>query len=325
MDLKDLSDEELIQEYKDSNCILSVVSRKYNKPDNALLRLFRKRNIDYNKIKKDYLLQQSSDNKVLYCENCGNVIDGSYGSGRFCDIHCAIIYGNTHRAKRSIESRKKTSDTIKNSIKCQIAAQKSRKTYHCKYCNKGFTVFDYRNISGRKYCSKECKHNYLSEHVGGYRVGSGRGKQGWYKGIHCDSSWELAFLVYYLDNNLYIERCKEKRSYIWNDKEHFYYPDFITNDGIIEIKGYSTDQWKSKELQNPDINVLYKEDMKKYLDYVIDTYGIDFIKLYDDSNPKLSLENKKHIWVHNDKENHLIKTELYDKYITNGYIRGRLK
>lgn len=126
-----------------------------------------------------------------------------------------------------------------------------------------------------------------------------------------------------MDHNLYIERCKVKRTYIWNNEEHSYYPDFITNEGIIEIKGYSTDQWKSKEEQNPDVMVLYKDDMKLYLDYVINTYGTDFIKLYDGYNPKLDLKNYTYVWVHNEKENHMIKTELYDEYINNGYIRGR--
>lgn len=69
--------------------------------------------------------------------------------------------------------------------------------------------------------------------------------------------------------------------------------------------------------------VLYKDDMKLYLDYVINTYGIDFIKLYDGYNPKLDLKNYTYVWVHNEKENHMIKTELYDEYINNGYIRGR--
>ena len=214
-----------------------------------------------------------------------------------------------------LNQKKKTSISVKNSIKCQIAAERSRKIYHCKYCNKEFFISDIRDISGRLYCSKECKHKYLSEHTGGYREGSGRGKQGWYKGIHCDSSWELAYLVYHLDHNLYIERCKEKRQYVWNNKQHTYYPDFITHDGIIEIKGYSTDQWKSKEEQNPDVIVLYKDDMKLYLDYVINTYGTDFIKLYDGYNPKLDLKNHTYVWVHNEKENHMIKTELYDEYI----------
>lgn len=323
--LEQLSNDELIQLFRDYDYSLRKFDKSNNLSGNTLRRLFIKRNIDYNKIKNDYLLQQKQleESKILYCENCGKVIDGSYGSGRFCNRHCATIYGNTHRPKRSAESKKKTSISVKNSIKCQIAAERSRKIYHCKQCNKEFFISDIRDIRGRLYCSKECKHKYLSEHTGGYREGSGRGKQGWYKGIHCDSSWELAFLVYHLDHNLYIERCKEKRQYVWNNKQHTYYPDFITDDGIIEIKGYSTDQWKSKEEQNPDVIVLYKDDMKLYLDYVINTYGTDFIKLYDGYNPKLDLKNHTYVWVHNEKENHMIKTNLYDEYINKGFIRGR--
>ena len=323
--LEQLSNEELIQLFKDYDYSLRKFDKSNNLSGNTLRRLFIKRNIDYNKIKNDYLLQQKQleESKILYCENCGKVIDGSYGSGRFCNRHCATIYGNTHRPKRSAESKKKTSISVKNSIKCQIAAERSRKIYNCKQCNKEFSISDIRDISGRLYCSKECKHKYLSEHTGGYRQGSGRGKQGWYKGIHCDSSWELAYLVYHLDHNLYIERCKEKRQYVWNNKQHTYYPDFITDDGIIEIKGYSTDQWKSKEEQNSDVKVLYKNEIKPYLDYVTNTYGTDFIKLYDGYNPKLDLKNHTYVWVHNEKENHMIKTNLYDEYINKGFIRGR--
>ena len=323
--LEQLSNDELIQLFKDYDYSLRKFDKSNNLSGNTLRRLFIKRNIDYNKIKNDYLLQQKQleENKILYCENCGKVIDGSYGSGRFCNRHCATIYGNTHRPKRSAESKKKTSISVKNSIKCQIAAERSRKIYHCKQCNKEFSISDIRDINGRLYCSKECKHKYLSEHTGGYREGSGRGKQGWYKGIHCDSSWELAYLVYHLDHNLYIERCKEKRQYVWNNKQHTYYPDFITDDGIIEIKGYSTDQWKSKEEQNSDVKVLYKNEIKPYLDYVTNTYGTDFIKLYDGYNPKLDLKNHTYVWVHNEKENHMIKTNLYDEYINKGFIRGR--
>ena len=323
--LEQLSNDELIQLFKDYDYSLRKFDKSNNLSGNTLRRLFIKRNIDYNKIKNDYLLQQKQleESKILYCENCGKVIDGSYGSGRFCNRHCATIYGNTHRPKRSAESKKKTSISVKNSIKCQIAAERSRKIYHCKQCNKEFSIYDIRDINGRLYCSKECKHKYLSEHTGGYREGSGRGKQGWYKGIHCDSSWELAYLVYHLDHNLYIERCKEKRQYVWNNKQHTYYPDFITDNGIIEIKGYSTDQWKSKEEQNPDVKVLYKNEIKPYLDYVTNTYGTDFIKLYDGYNPKLDLKNHTYVWVHNEKENHMIKTNLYDEYINKGFIRGR--
>ena len=46
---------------------------------------------------------------------------------------------------------------------------------------------------------------------GGYRQGSGRGKKGWYKGFFCDSSWELAYVIYCLDHNIDIKRNTNKR------------------------------------------------------------------------------------------------------------------
>lgn len=136
--------------------------------------------------------------------------------------------------------------------------------------SKGIASTPEKELERKKKISETMKKNHLS---GGYRKGSGRGHEGWYKGIFCDSSWELAFLVYYLEHNLYIERCKEKRKYIFENKEHTYIPDFITNEGIIEIKGYKTEQSEAKRLQNPDIKYLYEKDIKYCLDYTINKYG----------------------------------------------------
>lgn len=133
-------------------------------------------------------------------------------------------------------------------------------------------TIELENIRKEK-ISKSMKNNPLS---GGYRIGSGRGHQGWYKNIYCDSSWELAFVCYYIEHNMNIQRCKEKREYIYHNEKHYYLPDFVTNDGIIEIKGFSTDQWRAKENQNPDIKVLYYNDIKKYIDYVVKKYGTKF-------------------------------------------------
>lgn len=123
----------------------------------------------------------------------------------------------------------------------------------------------------------------MKEHnCGGYRKGSGRGHKGRYKNIYCDSSWELAFLYYHVYHNLRIERCKEFRTYIFNGVTHRYLPDFITDDGIIEIKGYKTEQSEAKRIQNSDIIFLYEHDLQKYIDFVVDKYGKEFWKiLYD--------------------------------------------
>lgn len=202
------------------------------------------------------------------------------------------------------------------------------KKYICKECGKEFELINNRDISSKIYCSKKCKHNWLSVHTGGYRIGSGHSKSGWYKGIRCDSTWELAFLIYHLDNNLYIERCKESRKYIYHNKEHIYYPDFITDKGIIEIKGYTSEQSEEKRKQNPDIINIFKEDIKFYLDYIKQKYDKPLIELYDNSKPNIDfLNNNKYIWMHNDQlnKNTMIYPIKYKEYINKGWVHGRKK
>ena len=56
--LEQLSNDELIQLFKDYDYSLRKFDKSNNLSGNTLRRLFIKRNIDYNKIKNEYLLQQ---------------------------------------------------------------------------------------------------------------------------------------------------------------------------------------------------------------------------------------------------------------------------
>ena len=116
---------------------------------------------------------------------------------------------------------------------------------------------------------------------GGYRQGSGRGKKGWYKGFFCDSSWELAYVVYCLDHDIDIKRNTQKRQYVWNGEIKNYIPDFIVKGIFTEVKGYKTEQWLAKLNANPDIKVLYEKDLEPILEYVKGKYGKDFVSLYE--------------------------------------------
>lgn len=117
---------------------------------------------------------------------------------------------------------------------------------------------------------------------GGYRQGSGRGKKGWFRGIFCDSSWELAYVMYHTDNNIPIKRCKEKRKYEIDGLSKTYLPDFVVNDSeIVEIKGYVTKSWIVKYSQNKDVKVLYENDIVPFLDYAKEKYGENFVDLYE--------------------------------------------
>jgi hypothetical protein len=120
-----------------------------------------------------------------------------------------------------------------------------------------------------------------NRNLGGYVRGSGRGKKGWYKGFFCDSSWELAYVIYCLEHNIDIKRNTEKRQYVWQGLVKNYIPDFIVSGNLVEIKGYKTKQWLAKISANPDVNILYEKDLKPVLEYVKSKYGKNFINLYE--------------------------------------------
>ena len=125
-------------------------------------------------------------------------------------------------------------------------------------------------------------HRQCSSRGGGLRKGSGKGNNGWYKEFWCDSSWELAFVIFNLEMNNKIERNKKFFEYKYNEKIYKYYPDFILNDEYVEIKGYESDKSKQKKKQFPyKLHTYYSTEMKPILEYVKLKYGDDFIKLYE--------------------------------------------
>ena len=99
---------------------------------------------------------------------------------------------------------------------------------------------------------------------------TGRGKKGWYKGFYCSSTYELAFLIYCLDNKIPVERCPYTYEYMYENKKHRYYPDFIINNTIVEVKGFYTEQVRAKTeaVKDRPIIVLYKKDLKEVFDYI---------------------------------------------------------
>lgn len=113
---------------------------------------------------------------------------------------------------------------------------------------------------------------------------AGRGKRGYYKGYYCQSSWELAYVIYNLDHNINFIRNKKYFNYIYEDKQRHYFPDFYLPDidTYIEVKGYYDKLSKVKVEQfQGNLKVLQQSEMQPYLDYVVDKYGKDFYKLYD--------------------------------------------
>lgn len=124
----------------------------------------------------------------------------------------------------------------------------------------------------------------VNKKSGGYRKGSGCGKKGWYKGYFCDSSWELAFVIYNLEHGIEFERNHTFFNYEYEGQIKKYLPDWKMNDEYIGNKGYWSEQWEAKLKQFPkdkNLIVISEKEIQPYLKYVIDKYGKNFISLYE--------------------------------------------
>lgn len=223
------------------------------------------------------------------CERCNKKNTTIYGSGRFCSKRCA------HRRSQTDETKKKISNSIKV-CEANLSGRMQRRNIlrsprievTCKTCKTMFTCVNGSYI--RKYCSRFCSSK--NTNLGGNREGSGRSKCGWYNGIYCGSSWELAFLVWSIDMNLPIKRCEKTFTYYYESKIHTYLPDFEIGEFIIEIKGYDTKQFQAKLAYCSHINLLVfrKQDLQGIIKHVKDKYGNSYTDLYQE-RPTTSKSN----------------------------------
>lgn len=229
------------------------------------------------------------------CEKCGVLMTQKFGPGRFCSRKCSNsrkFTEETNQKKREAAKLYTQEHPEALSRKYLLDAQKMRLEYDknpnsCKICGKNIPY----NFRYRGSCSSECLQKLRSQQakdniaVGGYREGSGIGKHGYYKGYKCDSTYELAYVIYNLDHGIEFERFTDYYLYIAEDDSiHKYYPDFIQDGYVIEIKGYMNENVyrKISVVSDYPVKLLRYPEIKPMIDYVQNRYNIkDISELYD--------------------------------------------
>ena len=140
----------------------------------------------------------------------------------------------THILRTHLGINPKNTGHTKNKGKQRPASTKKKISNSLKGKSTGIASTPEKELLRRQKLSEYAKSR---KNFGGYVKGSGRGKQGRYKGIWCDSSWELAFVIYHLDHNIPFERNWNKFEYQYEGQTHLYVPDFVYPDGTyIEVK-----------------------------------------------------------------------------------------
>jgi len=211
---------------------------------------------------------------------------------KYCSSVCSARHTqrNGGNNKWSNTDREKLSETMKRLVKenpDRFITTKPKIKKICLNCSNEFYVCP--SEQKQKCCNRKCynewisKSGYMIGKSGGLRHGSGRGIQGWYKGYYCNSSWELAWVIYQLEHNMKFIRNTEGFEYEFGGRKFKYYPDFLRDNGeYVEIKGQLDPKNKAKISQFcKKLTVLVKKDLKLIFEYVIQKYGKEYWKMYE--------------------------------------------
>ena len=113
-----------------------------------------------------------------------------------------------------------------------------------------------------------------------------------------DSKPELCFYLYCKDQGLNIKRETKRFNYTFEGKEYYYFPDFEIDGKYYEIKGnqFLTEngKWQNPFDHNLDekyeakhqfliknnVTILYEKDYQKYIDYIKEKYGRNYLNQF---------------------------------------------
>lgn len=196
-------------------------------------------------------------NEQHVCEHCGKIMTEKFASGRFCNRKCAnskqhsseTIERISQSMKVAIQTGKATPPVCNKLVLSEYRAKKYQEyKINPKLCIRCSTILSY-NRKHCQYCA-DCLHIVRSEQMS--RIAQkllqnsdgninrqgirGTAKYGTYRDMPLDSSYELAFVVYCTENNIPIQRSQQHFEYTYKNKTRQYFPDFVINDCIIEIK-----------------------------------------------------------------------------------------
>ena len=119
--------------------------------------------------------------------------------------------------------------------------------YYEELCNERYGVKRYCQTEAFKEKSRQtCLEKYGNEtYVGSMYAIKTRNAKYFYDNLYFDSSWELNYYIWLIDNNInFIYHPDISFEYEYNNKKHYYYPDFLINNELLEIKG---DQFFDKD------------------------------------------------------------------------------
>lgn len=156
MNIKDLTNDELIQLFKDNSMSMQAIEHKYNLGKNSVGRLFTKRGINFREIKEEEAkrIREEYEANPKCCKNCGKPIPFEERNRKdFCNHSCSASYNN-----KGI---------------CRNGTPLPEHSY-CLNCGKEIT-------RGKKFCDHDCQFEYqYKEYIKQWKENKVDGRKGMY-------------------------------------------------------------------------------------------------------------------------------------------------
>ena len=163
----------------------------------------------------------------------------------------------------------------------------------------------------------------------------------WYQGLKFDSSYELCYYIYNIENNINIKRCSDRFSYEdSNNKTHYYHPDFKIDNQYFEIKGEHlldengnlTSEVYDKNKSVKDLNfhkqnlmkslgvhLVTQEEIKRCFAFIENKFGKKYISSFKKSKKVIRNPTNKDIILQKFLESRKINYEINIKIKNNFY------
>lgn len=219
------------------------------------------------------------------CKSCNCAIDYDKKDNNFCSRNCSTRFNNKNREYKYSENGIKALRDVGFKNKSNLDKRRVAKKFLniCIICNKEFETIS--KSKNNKTCSVVCRGKRRAL-LNKKMIIKTFGKCGYHKEIYCASSWELAFLIYNLDLGKEIKRCELTFKYEIEGEEHLYFPDFIMDGIIYEVKGRELDDVALKTQAVIDagykIELIRRKEINPIIKSIKEKYGIkDITQLYD--------------------------------------------
>lgn len=288
----------------------------------------------------DTYLKQTGDGFCRICKKPTSFKSVNKGYAKYClkcshnTEECKQKRENTNLiryGKKQVLSVPKIRDKVKNTMKEKYGNEQIFATEH----------FQQKHIENSR---KKYGTDYPIQNKEVYKRNKNRYYQ--YNDLIFDSSWELAVFIWYNDKNLNIQREPCHFDYIdSNGKNHKYFPDFLIDEQIIEIKGtqYLDDNGKLKDkdkqkcIEENNVIIWSYNEIKPYIQYCEEKYNDKYwykaFKYHSNyipshcqhtdliKTPKQCLicgnifQNGQFLSAHLKFEEHISGKDYYDKYL----------